>query len=468
MMKPFSKPTLSDFFSLFMRHVNIAFMCFFFLMSAAKSGSSANQSLPSNKEITWQISKLGDTNYRVIKEAQKALVEAGPSAIPYLAKAVASDSNPQIRGFCVNVIAQIKDESGIPALVRAVQEEKDERVRNAALTALGEFGEAGLDQFGVLLDHPDKQVRHAVVLAIVQHAIRYSELNKLNNSALKHDESSKMLERIIDLLLKALNDSEVINRIGAVTGLDLIGTSNGKVQRALIKASSDKDIRIRLAAQQATHPEMKAKIADPFFGKRSTKAIGTVDFSQAKAFSDIKTIVESELRKYSGEGKIELIEAKDGPDASTFGYSITLPEFHPGDKKEITYNLTGMPIWDQQGLAREARFQLETFIVDPKTLDKDLEAFVPISSGTHFVKIELVDSKTGKVLAETKEYVGKLEANRVPVEIQMLYPSRVIFDVDLPDVIGNYSPALVINYDTKNLPIKRNMRVIVSANPPPE
>jgi hypothetical protein len=139
----------------------------------------------------------------------------------------------------------------------------------------------------------------------------------------------------------------------------------------------------------------------------------------------------------------------------------------PEQSETLTYKLTGIPVWDQRGLARTARFLLQTLIPGKPDWSDIPDDLVIVSPDTHFIKAELIDTNTKKVLAEKEGFVAKLEATPVPAEIEPLAPFRSLFDIDLPEVVSGSNPSLILNYHVKNQPVKRKMRILVSVNPPP-
>ncbi len=137
----------------------------------------------------------------------------------------ATDKEPAVATTAINELASMLTAESLQSVIRlSVQP----ALREFCIAALSRIGADHVDAIASGLDHPQTEVRRAVIEAL---------------SRMKHPQASK-------LLAKSLDDPEASVRLAAVTALSRLGSHSAERKLALM-ISNDPDPGVRHAAQKA-------------------------------------------------------------------------------------------------------------------------------------------------------------------------------------------------------------------------
>jgi len=109
---------------------------------------------------------LSDASATVRTRAMWALGNLGQGAAPARVTESLRDSEPRVRYMAAWVLYQREDAKSVPALERALADEKDKSLRAAYIRALGAIGAESAPALARLLDSSDPEIRAVVVNAL--------------------------------------------------------------------------------------------------------------------------------------------------------------------------------------------------------------------------------------------------------------------------------------------------------------
>ena len=87
------------------------------------------------------IHDLGSDDLEVSSPAEDSLVSLGPSVLPALAQALEREP-PEVRRGVVEVASRLPGSAGVPLLMKAMTDDRDDEVRSQSLLSLGVIGDA--------------------------------------------------------------------------------------------------------------------------------------------------------------------------------------------------------------------------------------------------------------------------------------------------------------------------------------
>lgn len=192
-------------------------------------------------------------------------------------------SNPAVRIRAARGLAKLATplRQAFPILLAAVND-PEQGVREAAIQALGTYGQEVLPTLMELLNHPDKYVRRNAVWAIGKFgpAARFA----------------------ISSLCNALRDADSRTAGGSAQALGNMGEVAGPAVPALIEAMRGTNVVLcRLASKALSQigvPALEALMAnlrhsDPFVRAEAALAVGWMGPPAAEALSDLVQLVEA-------------------------------------------------------------------------------------------------------------------------------------------------------------------------------
>ncbi len=308
---------------------------------------------PSLKQLLKDL-RRGDDQTR--EAAVKSLATLGPKArraVPYVAKALASDDSEAVRFQCARTLGQLGEHAmrGIPALLRALGEGKKDRTRNsksvagAAARAIKRIGAPAVphliasledeslrrragrilgsipdvddlkarEAFDELLLKKDKRAALTALTAVSEHEDKAIPI-LLRATACGDDEVSKqgllclraMGKSAVPPLAKALNDVQPRVRAGAARALGTIAKHASQkavsrmTHRLVDSAIDDADPLVRSSAVQALSnltdfeeqvlPHLIAALGDEDAGVGLQAIMGILAVSQDKRATATKIV----------------------------------------------------------------------------------------------------------------------------------------------------------------------------------
>jgi HEAT repeat protein len=178
-------------------------------------------------DIPALITALRDPQPEKRAEARKALVKAGPEAVPALVEAIRSDSNRAVMTIILREIGP----GAVPELIALL---KSPKLRNRAGAALFQvIGPESLGQTPALLD-----------------CLRDPAVNNYCGTSLVKMMGPRAKGQI-GKLLEALKDPNPTVRIYAIAALGRIKTKDKRVVDAFKRAAQDENLEVRRLAEEA-------------------------------------------------------------------------------------------------------------------------------------------------------------------------------------------------------------------------
>jgi len=142
-----------------------------------------------------------------------------------LQQVAASDPEPSVAQAAIDALVRVATPQAIDALIALTE---DSERREAGVAALSQVGDEQLDQVAHGLEHPQAEVRGAVVAALAR----------------------MKTPRAAERLTRALDDAEASVRLAAVNALAHVGSRHARRKLAEL-AHADADAGVRRAAQTA-------------------------------------------------------------------------------------------------------------------------------------------------------------------------------------------------------------------------
>lgn len=195
----------------------------------AKDVSVDMPSDAATQQLETALASLVTGDFRERWDATKQFVDAGASAIAYLAAFLQDeDCDWEVRWFAARTLGKFNHPDALKALIEFLQQAQDAELVTIAAEGLKQFGELGVDSLVQLLEQPTHRLTGVQALASIQHSsvlvpllavvkdadplVRATALTALAN--FRHPE-------VDQVLLAAIKDPSQVVRREAITYLGL-------------------------------------------------------------------------------------------------------------------------------------------------------------------------------------------------------------------------------------------------------